>query len=107
MVRVDGSLLRCKLMEIYDDAEFVFVGRFGNKVLEKNSYELADDFLNKRIVALDNAPLVDRSINRLMTSLRSKAPKSSAADKERTEPRIEKIECHEVDEGAQFLDQPV
>jgi len=105
--REDGSLLRCKLIEKYEGAEFVFVGRFGNKVAEKNRFELADDFLNKRIVILDSAPLVDRSINRLMSSLRSKMTAEEGSEKRRMEPRIEKIECEDVLGDESVLDQTV
>ena len=107
ITREDGSLLRCKLIEKYEGAEFVFVGRFGNKVAEKNRFELADDFLNKRIVILDGAPLVDRSINRLMSSLRSKVTVEESPEKQRTEPRIEKVACDDVLGDESVLDQTV
>lgn len=107
ITREDGSLLRCKLIEKYEGAEFVFVGRFGNKVAEKNRFELADDFLNKRIVILDGAPLVDRSINRLMSSLRSKVTVEESPEKQRTEPRIEKVACDDVLGDKSVLDQTV
>jgi len=70
---VNGASFRCKLSAIIDEADcFVFVNRMGLKVIEKNRIELAHEMRRGRLTLLEQGALIDRALDAVVGSLRSK-----------------------------------
>ncbi|MBW4935758.1 DUF1631 domain-containing protein [Marinobacter sp. F4206] len=70
---VNGASFRCKLSAIIEDADcFVFVNRMGLKVIEKNRIELAHEMRRGRLTLLEQGALIDRAMDAVVGSLRSK-----------------------------------
>ncbi|MDB6063084.1 MAG: hypothetical protein JWM78_3187 [Verrucomicrobiaceae bacterium] len=66
-----GKILRCKLstkIEISDT--FVFVNRFGFKVMEKSRKDFAYDLQQRRAIPLENGILFDRAMENIVGNLR-------------------------------------
>jgi hypothetical protein len=66
-----GKILRCKLstkIEISDT--FVFVNRFGFKVMEKSRKDFAYDLQQRRAIPLENSMLFDRAMENIVGNLR-------------------------------------
>jgi hypothetical protein len=66
-----GKILRCKLstkIEISDT--FVFVNRFGFKVMEKSRKDFAYDLQQRRAIPLANGMLFDRAMENIVDNLR-------------------------------------
>jgi hypothetical protein len=71
---VNGTSFRCKLSAIIEEAEcFVFVNRMGLKVIEKTRSELAHELRRGRLTVLEQGALIDRALDAVVGSLRSKA----------------------------------
>ncbi len=67
-----GIRTRCKLAaKIAESDTYVFVNRFGFRSLEKNRKEVAYDLQAGRARPLDESPLFDRTLQKLMQSLRA------------------------------------
>lgn len=70
---VNGANFRCKLSAIIEEAEsFVFVNRMGLKVIEKTRIELAHEVRRGRLTLLEQGALIDRAMDAVVGSLRSK-----------------------------------
>ncbi|MEH6355875.1 MAG: DUF1631 domain-containing protein [Marinobacter sp.] len=70
---VNGASFRCKLSAIIEEADcFVFVNRMGLKVIEKTRTELAMEMCRGRLTLLEQGALIDRALNAVVGSLRSK-----------------------------------
>lgn len=70
---VNGANFRCKLSAIIEEADsFVFVNRMGLKVIEKNRIELAHEMRRGRLTLLEQGALIDRALNAVVGTLRSK-----------------------------------
>jgi hypothetical protein len=70
---VNGASFRCKLSAIIDEADcFVFVNRMGLKVIEKNRIELAHEMRRGRLTLLEQGALIDRAMDAVVGTLRSK-----------------------------------
>ena len=68
----EGKTIRCKLaskIEIND--RYVFVNRFGFKVIEKSRKDFAYDIQKNKAVPLEATPLFDRAFNSITGNLRS------------------------------------
>ena len=66
-----GKILRCKLatkIEISDS--FVFVNRFGFKVMEKSRKDFAYDLQQRRAIPLESGMLFDRAMENIVVNLR-------------------------------------
>ncbi|MFT3929944.1 MAG: DUF1631 domain-containing protein [Spongiibacteraceae bacterium] len=66
-----GKILRCKLatkIEISDS--FVFVNRFGFKVMEKSRKDFAYDLQQRRAIPLESGVLFDRAMESIVGNLR-------------------------------------
>ncbi len=66
-----GKILRCKLaakIEISD--AFVFVNRFGFKVMEKSRKDFAYDLQQRRAIPLESGMLFDRAMENIVGNLR-------------------------------------
>ncbi|MDI9246149.1 DUF1631 domain-containing protein [Marinobacter sp. CHS3-4] len=71
---VNGASFRCKLSAIIEEAEcFVFVNRMGLKVIEKTRSDLAHELRRGRLTVLEQGALIDRALDAVVGSLRSKA----------------------------------
>ncbi|MGM0769262.1 MAG: DUF1631 domain-containing protein [Pseudomonadota bacterium] len=71
---VNGASFRCKLSAIIEEADcFVFVNRMGLKVIEKSRTELAHEIRRGRLTVLEQGALIDRALDAVVGSLRSKA----------------------------------
>ena len=71
---VNGASFRCKLSAIIDEADcFVFVNRMGLKVIEKTRTDLAHEMRRGRLTVLEQGALIDRALDAVVGSLRSKA----------------------------------
>ncbi len=67
-----GKILRCKLAaRISVTDSYVFVNRFGFKVLEKSRREFAYDMQQRRASALDSGPLFERAMQGIVSNLRN------------------------------------
>lgn len=65
---------RCKLSTSLSESDsFIFVNRLGLKSLEKTKGELASDLHKKRVIVLEQGPLIDRAMNAVTSSLKQKA----------------------------------
>ncbi|AOY88549.1 hypothetical protein BKP64_10435 [Marinobacter salinus] len=70
---VNGASFRCKLSAVIDEADsFVFVNRMGLKVIEKNRIELAHEMRRGRLTLLEQGALIDRALDAVVGTLRSK-----------------------------------
>lgn len=70
---VNGASFRCKLSAIIEEADsFVFVNRMGLKVIEKTRLELAHEMRRGRLTLLEQGALIDRALDAVVGSLRSK-----------------------------------
>jgi hypothetical protein len=70
---VNGASFRCKLSAVIDEADcFVFVNRMGLKVIEKTRVELAHEMRRGRLTLLEQGALIDRALNAVVGSLRTK-----------------------------------
>ncbi|MEE3118257.1 MAG: DUF1631 domain-containing protein [Pseudomonadota bacterium] len=70
---VNGANFRCKLSAIIEEADcFVFVNRMGLKVIEKTRVELAHEMRRGRLTLLEQGALIDRALDAVVGSLRSK-----------------------------------
>ena len=70
---VNGASFRCKLSAIIDEADcFVFVNRMGLKVIEKTRIELAHEMRRGRLTLLEQGALIDRALDAVVGTLRSK-----------------------------------
>lgn len=70
---VNGASFRCKLSAIIEEADcFVFVNRMGLKVIEKPRVELAHEMRRGRLTLLEQGAFIDRALNAVVGSLRSK-----------------------------------
>lgn len=66
-----GKILRCKLATKIDISDtFVFVNRFGFKVMEKTRKDFAYDLQQRRAIPLENGVLFDRAMENIVTNLR-------------------------------------
>lgn len=71
---VNGASFRCKLSAIIEEADcFVFVNRMGLKVIEKSRTDLAHEMRRGRLTVLEQGALIDRALDAVVGSLRSKA----------------------------------
>lgn len=71
---VNGASFRCKLSAIIEEADcFVFVNRMGLKVIEKTRTDLAHEMRRGRLTVLEQGALIDRAMDAVVGSLRSKA----------------------------------
>lgn len=67
-----GSIIRCKLAAKLEGSDtYVFVNRLGFKALEKPRKEFAFDLQRKRARLLRSGPLFERSLHKMVTSLKS------------------------------------
>ncbi len=70
---VNGASFRCKLSAVIEEAScFVFVNRMGLKVIEKTRVELAHEMRRGRLTLLEQGALIDRALDAVVGSLRSK-----------------------------------
>lgn len=70
---VNGANFRCKLSAIIDEADcFVFVNRMGLKVIEKTRVDLAHEMRRGRMTLLEQGAFIDRALDAVVGSLRSK-----------------------------------
>ncbi len=67
----EGKTIRCKLSSIIRTSDsYVFVNRFGFKILEKQRKEFAYDMQEGRATPLENGQLFDRAMSNIVTNLR-------------------------------------
>ncbi|HLT14589.1 MAG TPA: DUF1631 domain-containing protein [Marinobacter sp.] len=70
---VNGASFRCKLSAVIEEADcFVFVNRMGLKVIEKTRVDLAHEMRRGRLTMLEQGALIDRALNAVVGSLRTK-----------------------------------
>lgn len=66
-----GKILRCKLSSKIEISDiFVFVNRFGFKVMEKSRKDFAYDLQQRRAIPLENSVLFDRAMENIVSNLR-------------------------------------
>lgn len=71
-VPASGTSIRCKLAAKLEGSDiYVFVNRLGFKTLEKPRKEFAFDLQRKRARILKTGPLFDRSLHKMVSSLKS------------------------------------
>lgn len=66
-----GKLMRCKLSTKIDSENYVFVNRFGFKVLIRTRRQFAYDMQFKKAKVLDTTPLFERVMDKVVTQIRS------------------------------------
>jgi hypothetical protein len=66
-----GKLTRCKLSTKIDSENYVFVNRFGFKVMVKTRRQFAYDMQFKKAKVLDTTPLFERVMDKVVTQIRS------------------------------------
>ncbi|RZV53841.1 MAG: DUF1631 family protein, partial [Pseudomonadales bacterium] len=67
-----GTVLRCKLAAKLEGSDtYVFVNRLGFKAMEKPRKEFAFDLQRKRVRLLKSGPLFDRSLHKMVSTLKS------------------------------------
>ena len=77
--QASGKSLRCKLSAKLEETDtYVFVNRFGFKVLGRKRKEVAHELQHKRASVIDSGPLFDRAFNKISASL--KDPEQIAAN---------------------------
>lgn len=65
------SSSRCKLTAKVDVSDsYIFVNRFGSKVMEKDRKQFAYELQRKRIKVLEKSPIFDRAVSRISNNLR-------------------------------------
>ena len=76
--------IRCKLAKKLEDVDLlVFVGRFGNKVLERSPRTFLNDMSNDLVKQLDSGYLIDRAIGKIFYRLGSSNSEIVFNDEER------------------------
>lgn len=71
-VPASGTIIRCKLAAKLEGSDtYVFVNRLGFKALEKPRKEFAFDLQRKRARLLKSGPLFDRSLHKMVSTLKS------------------------------------
>ena len=71
-IPASGTAMRCKLAAKLEGSDtYVFVNRLGFKTLEKPRKEFAFDLQRKRARILKTGPLFDRSLHKMVSSLKS------------------------------------
>ncbi|MGB2272441.1 MAG: DUF1631 family protein, partial [Pseudomonadales bacterium] len=69
---VTGAIVRCKLAaKLASSDSYVFVNRLGFKAIEKTRKEFAFDLQRKRARLLRTGPLFDRSLHKVVSSLKN------------------------------------
>jgi hypothetical protein len=72
---VTGKRQRCKLAAVLKETDsYIFVNRFGFKVLEKKRKEVAQDMQSSKAHVLDSSPIFDRAFNKIAGSLKDLGP---------------------------------
>ena len=70
-----GAIIRCKLAAKLNSSDtYVFVNRLGFKAIEKPRKEFAFDLQRKRARLLRSGPLFERSLHKVVSSLKSLTP---------------------------------
>lgn len=64
-----GKIVRCKLTAKADPEAYIFVNRFGLKVLEKTRKQFAYDLQFEKAIVLDTRPLFDRIMHNVLGTL--------------------------------------
>ena len=67
----NGKLLRCKLSAKVDADNYIFVNRFGFRDLVKTRRQFAYDMQFKKAKLLDNSPIFERLMDRVVTQIKS------------------------------------
>jgi hypothetical protein len=71
----NGAIMRCKLAaKLTSSDSYVFVNRLGFKAIEKPRKEFAFDLQRKRARLLRAGPLFDRSLHKVVSSLKNLTP---------------------------------
>ena len=71
----NGAIMRCKLAaKLASSDSYVFVNRLGFKAIEKPRKEFAFDLQRKRARLLRSGPLFERSLHKVVSSLKSITP---------------------------------
>jgi len=71
-VTASGTVVRCKLAAKLEGSDtYVFVNRLGFKAMEKPRKEFAFDLQRKRARLLKSGPLFDRSLHKMVSTLKS------------------------------------
>ena len=66
-----GKSLRCKLSAKLEETDtYVFVNRFGFKVLDRKRKRVANELQHKRASVIDSGPLFDRAFNKIAENLK-------------------------------------
>ena len=68
-----GRQLRCKLSAKIDADTYIFVNRFGLKVLEKSRRQFAYDMQFEKAKSLDNRPIFERLMDKVVNGLKQAA----------------------------------
>ncbi|WP_339074074.1 DUF1631 domain-containing protein [Teredinibacter turnerae] len=68
-----SKTVRCKLSSKIDSESYIFVNRFGFKMMEKTRRQLAYDMQFNRARILDSRPLFERLMDKVVTQLRQAA----------------------------------
>lgn len=66
-----GKNLRCKLSAKIDAENYIFVNRLGFKTLSKTRRQFAYDMQFNKVKLLDNTPLFERLMNKVVTQLKT------------------------------------
>lgn len=69
----DGKLLHCKLSKKIDAETYIFVNRFGFKVLEKSRRQFAYDMQFNKAKLLDSTPVFDRILENIVSHFKEGA----------------------------------
>jgi len=69
----NGKKVRCKLSSKVDADSYIFVNRFGFKILEKSRRQLAYDMQFERARTLDSRPLFERLMEKVVSHLQQTA----------------------------------
>ncbi len=71
----NGAIMRCKLAaKLASSDSYVFVNRLGFKAIEKPRKEFAFDLQRKRVRLLRSGPLFERSLHKVVSSLKNLTP---------------------------------
>jgi len=68
-----GRQLRCKLSAKIDSETYIFVNRFGLKVLERSRRQFAYDMQFEKAKSLDSQPIFERLMGKVVNSLKQAA----------------------------------
>lgn len=67
----ENRTIRCKLAsKIETNDSYIFVNRFGFKVLERKRRDFANDLQKKRVTILENTPLFDRAFENIGNNIK-------------------------------------